>query len=173
MEFAEAEEVKIRWSIKRDLESILKIETESFDYPWQEEDFIRVLRQRNCIGMTAESGKQIVGYMVYELHRSRIELLNIAVDGLWRRKQVGTQMIDRLRGKLSKDRRTHIATKVRESNLQGLAFFKSHDFRVKSIEGAPFEECEDDAYVMKCEPFRKGLTVSLTNRITQHEGPLS
>ena len=33
----------------------------SFEFPWSEEDFIRCLRQRNCIGMVAEHDEQVVG----------------------------------------------------------------------------------------------------------------
>ena len=33
---------------------VLKIEHESFEFNWTEEDFLACLRQRNCIGMVAE-----------------------------------------------------------------------------------------------------------------------
>ena len=46
--------VHIRWMIRRDMPEVLQIERTSFEYPWSEEDFIRCLRQRNCIGMVAE-----------------------------------------------------------------------------------------------------------------------
>jgi len=43
--------VHIRWMIRRDMPEVLDIESGSFEFPWSEEDFIRCLRQRNCIGM--------------------------------------------------------------------------------------------------------------------------
>ena len=46
--------VHIRWMIRRDMSDVLEIENNSFEFPWFEEDFIRCLRQRNCIGMVAE-----------------------------------------------------------------------------------------------------------------------
>ena len=42
--------VHIRWMIRRDMPEVLAIEHASFEYPWCEEEFLRVLRQRNCIG---------------------------------------------------------------------------------------------------------------------------
>jgi ribosomal-protein-alanine N-acetyltransferase len=59
--------------IRRDMPEVLAIEHASFEYPWCEEEFLRVLRQRNCIGMVAEQGERIVGFMVYELHRNKIQ----------------------------------------------------------------------------------------------------
>ena len=53
-----------------------------FEFPWSEEEFIRCLRQRNCIGMVAEHGERVVGFMIYELHKTRLHILNFAVaDG--------------------------------------------------------------------------------------------
>ena len=50
--------VHIRWMIRRDMPEVLQTEQESFDYSWTEEDFLRCLRQRNCIGMVAEQGER-------------------------------------------------------------------------------------------------------------------
>ncbi|MEK6238743.1 MAG: ribosomal-protein-alanine N-acetyltransferase RimI, partial [Planctomycetales bacterium] len=53
--------VHIRWMIRRDMPEVLAIENSSFEFPWSEEDFLRSLQQRNCIGMVAEWEDSIVG----------------------------------------------------------------------------------------------------------------
>ena len=53
--------VHIRWMIRRDMPEVLQIEAASFEFPWLEDDFIRCLRQRNCIGMVAEYDDRVVG----------------------------------------------------------------------------------------------------------------
>ena len=70
--------VHIRWMIRRDMPEVLAIEHASFDFPWCEEEFLRVLRQRNCIGMVAEVGEQVVGFMIYELHKNKLHVLDFA-----------------------------------------------------------------------------------------------
>ena len=50
--------VHIRWMIRRDMAEVLEIERAAFEFPWFEEEFIRCLRQRNCIGMVAEHGER-------------------------------------------------------------------------------------------------------------------
>ena len=83
--------VHIRWMIRRDMPEVLEIEERSFEFPWTEEDFIRCLRQRNCIGMVAEHDERVVGFMIYELHKTRLHLLNFCVHRDLRRRGVGTQ----------------------------------------------------------------------------------
>ncbi|HEX6986793.1 MAG TPA: GNAT family N-acetyltransferase, partial [Planctomycetaceae bacterium] len=87
--------VQIRWLIRRDMADVLAIERASFEYAWTEEDFLCCLRQRNCIGMVAERDGRIVGFMIYELHKARLRLLNFAVATDARRHRVGTQMVRR------------------------------------------------------------------------------
>jgi ribosomal-protein-alanine N-acetyltransferase len=115
--------VHIRWMIRRDMPDVLQIEQASFEFAWSEEDFIRCLRQRNCIGMVAEQGDRVAGFMVYELHRTRLHLLNFAVCRSLRRHGIGGQMIGKLIGKLSPQRRTRITLEVRETNLPAQLFF--------------------------------------------------
>ena len=71
--------VHIRWMIRRDMPAVLRIENACFEFAWNEEDFIRCLRQRNCIGMVAEDDEGVVGFMIYELHKNRLHVLNFAV----------------------------------------------------------------------------------------------
>src|SRR3954468_19073985 len=100
--------VHIRWMIRRDMAEVLEIERGSFELPWFEEEFIRCLRQRNCIGMVAEHGERVVGFMIYELHKTPLHVLNFAVKPDYRRRHVGRQMLDKLTLKLSAQRRTRI-----------------------------------------------------------------
>jgi len=50
--------VHIRWMIRRDMPEVMRTERASFEYAWTEDDFLRCLRQRNCIGMVAELGER-------------------------------------------------------------------------------------------------------------------
>ena len=151
MATAESEQscVHIRWMIRRDMPSVLAIEEASFEFPWYEEEFIRCLRQRNCIGMVAERDDQVVGFMIYELHKNRLHLLNFAVDTNYRQTSVGRSMIEKLTGKLSPDRRSRIMLEVRETNLDAQLFFKAVGFRAVSVLRDFYEDTTEDAYLMQ------------------------
>lgn len=141
--------VHIRWMIRRDMPSVLAIEEASFEFSWSEEEFIRCLRQRNCIGMVAERDDQVVGFMIYELHKNRLHLLNFAVDPAFRRHAIGRCMIDKLTSKLSQDRRNRIMLEVRETNLSAQLFFKDLGFRAISVLRDFYEDTTEDAYLMQ------------------------
>jgi ribosomal-protein-alanine N-acetyltransferase len=141
--------VHIRWMIRRDMPHVLAIEQESFEFPWSEEDFIRCLRQRNCIGMVAEVEDKIVGFMVYELHKTRLHLLNFAVARSWQRRGIGGQMAHKLISKLSHQRRTRILLEVRETNLAAQLFFRKAGFRAVSVLRSFYDDTPEDAYVMQ------------------------
>ncbi len=141
--------VHIRWMIRRDMPSVLSIEEASFEFPWSEEEFIRCLRQRNCIGMVAERDDEVVGFMIYELHKNRLHLLNFAVDPACRRKLIGRSMLDKLVSKLSQDRRNRIMLEVRETNLDAQLFFRHLGFRAISVLRDFYEDTTEDAYLMQ------------------------
>ncbi len=145
----QALKVHIRWMIRRDMPEVLAIENESFEFPWCEDDFLRCLRQRNCIGMVAEHDDRVVGFMIYELHKARLHILNFAVGTRFRRLGAGTQMIKKLVGKLSAQRRNRILLEVRETNLAAQLFFRSSGFRAVSVLRDFYEDTPEDAYLMQ------------------------
>jgi len=141
--------VQIRWLIRRDMPEVMEIEQSSFQQPWTEEDFLGHLRQRNCIGMVAEYNQQIVGFMIYELHKARLQLLNFATSADLRRLGIGLQMVTKLVDKLSQQRRQEILLEVRESNLAAQLFFKAQDFQAFRVMRAHYDDTTEDAYVMR------------------------
>lgn len=149
--------VHIRWMIRRDMPEVLAIEHASREFPWCEEEFLRVLRQRNCIGMVAEYGERVVGFMIYELHKSKLQVLNFAVLPEQRRCGVGQQMVAKLVGKLSNHRRTRIALHVRETNLPAQLFFRDQGFRAAEVVREYYEDTGEDAYLMQYQ-FVESLT---------------
>lgn len=136
--------------IRRDMPEVLHVERACFDFPWSEEDFIRRLRQRNCIGMVVETNESVRGHMIYELHGSRLCLLSMAVDPEYQRMGLGTAMVNKLKAKLSTGRRERIECYVRERNLNAQLFFRRLGFEAVQVHR---DYCEDllgveDAYEM-------------------------
>jgi ribosomal-protein-alanine N-acetyltransferase len=142
------DEPHIRWMIRSDCKDVLAIEKESFEFAWDEEELIRCLRQRTCIGMVVEVGDEICGFMVYELHKNRLHILNFAVGEKYRRNGYGAAMVNKLIGKLTYQRRSRIVLEVRETNLQAQLFWKSQGFRAVSVLKGFYEDSDEDAYVM-------------------------
>jgi [ribosomal protein S18]-alanine N-acetyltransferase len=163
--------VQIRWMIRRDMAEVLAIEGQSFEFHWTEEDFLCCLRQRNCIGMVAEHDGRVVGFMIYELFKTQLHVLNFAVSPAARRLGVGAQMIEKLINKLSQQRRKQITLHVRETNLPAQLFFQRYGFRAVCVLRDHYKDTSEDAYVMQYTLEEAELigSVAPLNRIANFE----
>jgi len=166
--------VSTKWLIRANMERVLQIEKECFEIPWVENDFLNCLRQRNNIGMVAEHDQEIVGFVIYGLENTRLRLLNFAVAPEARRRQVGSQMVQKLIDKLSQQRRHEIVLEVRETNVPAQLFFKAHGFRAIDILRGHYDDTTEDAYVMRYhlnDPSEARLPAKFRNRISSHIKP--
>jgi len=113
----------------------------------------------------------VVGFMIYELHKTRLHVLNFAVNPELRRRGIGRQMIDKLIGKLSSQRRTRISLEVRETNLAAQVFFRSSGFKATNVLHDFYDDSPEDAYLMQfcCQPAEADMILPL-NRIDRLAG---
>jgi ribosomal-protein-alanine N-acetyltransferase len=159
--------VFIRWMIRRDMPEVVAIEEDAFKFPWAEEDFLRCLRRRNCVGMVAEHDERVVGFMIYELNKTRIHVLNFAVALDCRRLGVGSQMIQKLIGKLSPQRLARVTLEVCESNLAAQLFFRDNGFHAVSVLRNYYQDTTEDAYLMQYR-YRPETAALTANRPNSH-----
>jgi ribosomal-protein-alanine N-acetyltransferase len=139
----------IRWMIRRDIPQVLRAEQECYANGWTEDDFLRCLLQCNCIGMVTVQGEEVIGYMIYELERAEIHLLNLAVRPEFRRLGVGSQMVAKLVAKLSGNQRQRVFLDVRESNLEAQLFFRAQGLKAVRVLRGYYEDTDEDAYLME------------------------
>jgi len=144
-------DVQLRWGIRRDMAEVMEIEQACFSDPWTEEEFLAELKMRDRIIIVAERGQQIVGYMIYVLTKHDLQLINFAVSPDFQRQGVGSQLIDKLKAKLSQQRRRKIIDHVRETNVPMQLFLRSQGFTCRAIERDAFENTDEDAYVFVFE----------------------
>lgn len=138
--------VHIRWMIRRDIPEVLGIERQVFEFPWFEEEFIRCLRQRSCIGMVAEHGERVVGFVIYELHRNKLHILNLAVHAGFQGRSIGSQIVEKLQSQLGSQRRNEISLEIRETNLGAQLFFSRMGFKATAIMPDFYDDSPEDAY---------------------------
>lgn len=124
----------LRWMIRRDLERVVDIDRASFVDSWDEDTWIKVLRERNTIAYVCEVETLIIGYVCYELGKDYVRILNMAVEESWRDSGYGTQMIDKLYSKLSlKTGRDRVVVTVNERSVNLCLWFKKRGFTCTSI----------------------------------------
>jgi hypothetical protein len=71
-------------------------------------DIDRTLNNRNIIGMVAEDGPKILGYMIYSLEKDHLEVIEMEALPGESERQIYQDMITKLKSKLSSHRRTHL-----------------------------------------------------------------
>lgn len=162
-------DVNIRWLIRRDMPEVLRIERECFPCPWSEDEFLCYLRERHTIGNVCEVGQQIVGFMIYELHPKRLQLINLAVDPAYRWEGAGRAMIGKLVSKLVLGRRERIAAEVNERNLPGQLFFRGCGFRAVKV----LQNASDDGSAAYRMEYRLAWPATVDNGNEYGDSPCS
>lgn len=143
----------IRWMIRRDMPRVMEIEQASFWDAMSQEAFLATMRRPKVIGMVAEFKDEVLGYMLYELHADRIELLRMAVDPKVRRDTIGSAMLFKLVMKLRfRDRRV-LVVRVPDANLGCHLFLRANGLRAVEVE-REFYPDGSDAYVFEYRAVR-------------------
>jgi ribosomal-protein-alanine N-acetyltransferase len=135
--------------IQSDIPAVLEIERGSFVKPWTEDQFMRVLAHNNCFGIVAQVGEKVTGFIIYEMFRSKVQLLNVAVHPKHRRKGYGTAMLAQIVGKLEMGRQESVVGEVRESKLPAQQFLRHSGFRAVKILRGHFKDKDEDGYLFE------------------------
>lgn len=141
--------IHVRWLVQKDLEMVLPMACQCIERRWTEQDFLELLRRRNHIVLVAECQGRVVGFVLYELTKTRIHLLHIGVAAAERTQNVGRQLVQKLIGKLGVRRRSRIQCGVPERNLDAQLFFRRLGFRAESIRRRLDAERQEDVYLMR------------------------
>lgn len=130
----------LRWLIRRDLPEVVEIEQDLSREPWTEAHWLSYLQTRVTIGLVAEDAQhEIIGAMLYTLGKHGLLIERI----ISRTTPAADGFIQRLKDKLSPQRRTRLETFVPESDLHAQLFFAKHGFICVEIEAG---ETGENAY---------------------------
>lgn len=143
----ETHRTHVRWLIRRDMTDVLRIERESYQCPWTEDDFLKHLRQRNCVGHVAEYENRVVGFVIYELHKGFVHITNMAVDPDCRGRGFGRALMDKMKAKITLHHRTRLRCIVRESNLGSQLFLRRMKMRATKTLRNYCDDPQEDAYL--------------------------
>jgi ribosomal protein S18 acetylase RimI-like enzyme len=119
----------VRWLIGRDLDECVGIDSVSFDQPlrWSRAEWGDVLREKDTIGIvySCKETMRVFGVTIYRLRKLSIDVLKVAVHPLFRRQGIGRSMSEKIRTKLTQQRRQHATAEVEERNLDGQLWLQS------------------------------------------------
>lgn len=102
-------------------------------------------------GWVAESEAVVVGLLVARVAAEEMEILNLAVEPRWRRRGVGTALVE---AAIEHARRAGVARvflEVRESNRVARRFYRRQGFAVAGRRVGYYRRPDEDALVMARE----------------------
>jgi len=135
--------LSIRKCKKKDILSVIKIENESFEYPYRENIFYYFLNSNKFL--VAEVEGKVVGYIISSIRGDEGLIISIAVLPSHRRKGIGKALMEKSIELLETD---VVMLTLREHNRAALNFYNKLGFKIKGIIKEYYEN-DDDAIVMK------------------------
>ena len=140
-------ETVVRHFSHDDLDAILSIESDSFEFPWSSKDLEFCLSLDRCDCLVAERDGDVVGYLIYERRNRTVLLLSCAVLDTERRSGVGSALLRELAEEI-RSSRSEIVSVVRERNVVAQVFLRSVGFRAQWIKRQYYSSADEDAYRM-------------------------
>ena len=129
--------VSIRTASTKDIDAVLRIETQSFPSPWSRFEFTFYLQAFPDLFFVYTKETVLLGYIVASIHQENSQhpvgrIDSIAVTPEQRRQGIGHQLMTRLFEALEAKGCREVLLVVRVSNHIAQEFYQSFGFRVKS-----------------------------------------
>jgi [ribosomal protein S18]-alanine N-acetyltransferase len=140
-------EVEISRLTYTELPKVIAIERRSFPAPWSLAMFVLELSKPSSICLGATHGGELIGYLVCSRYHTVWHVMNVAVDGRYRRRRVATALIERLFEETDHSGERY-TLEVRVSNTEAIAMYQSFGFRSAGIRRRYYHDNNEDALIM-------------------------
>jgi len=138
----------IREFKRPDIKKVLEIETAAFDDPYPPSILIDIYNLGAGF-LVAQQDNMIVGYIIFWIrYEDEGHIISLAVDKNYRRKKVGTQLVDYAVNIFTKCNVRDIKLEVRVGNKSARKFYDSLGFEENEFIENYYEDGED-AVMMK------------------------
>ena len=124
---------QLRWMIRKDMPQVMTIENGGPGSSIQEEEILGMLRNKCTIGMVAELGDEVQGYLVYSLESDTLRIERFRVGEPYRRNGIGRLMAEKMASKLEAQRRTMIEIDLSERDIDSQLFFRAMGFKAVQV----------------------------------------
>jgi len=134
-----------------DLDEIMTIERASFSYPWSPRFFLQELRVPCARSLLAVLGGKTVGYIVYWILPSEVDIHNLAVRPTYRRQGIGRSLLQGVVEEAKRNRASKVTLEVRKSNEAAQRLYHSLGFVARGVRKGYYSDDGEDALAMVLE----------------------
>lgn len=95
-----------------------------------------------------EENEEIVGFIIADIFEDRAEIIDVAVDVMYRNKKIGDKLIKHIIDLCKNCGCTNITLEVKVTNKPALKLYKNNNFEIVSIRKKYYAKGTIDAYLM-------------------------
>jgi [ribosomal protein S18]-alanine N-acetyltransferase len=139
----------IRPATLADAAALVAIERRCFSDPWSEPSFREALAAEWTFGLVAETGRGLAGYLIGREAAGSGEILNLAVAPEFRRRGIGSALLDEGLAAFQRRQATEVFLEVRESNHSAQSLYLARGFRPVGQRAAYYRNPREDALVLR------------------------
>ncbi len=135
-----------------DLDDVLRIESDVYDYPWTATHFNDSLRAGHQAWLMLSAG-HIVGYVVMMLVLDEAHLFNISIAKAYQKQGLGRALLSDMIARAKSAGAKHMFLEVRASNVSARALYEKIGFVEVHVRGGYYQtdSGREDAVLMNLE----------------------
>ena len=141
-------DIRIREMEAADLFKVADMERRLFTAPWSIDSFKGALKSQNQVFLVCDDHGTIAGYCGMLLIPGEGQILNVAVDEVYRRRGLATAMMNSMIEFGTESEVFLFTLEVRESNAPAIGLYKSMGFIPTGRRKAYYKNPEEDAILM-------------------------
>ena len=115
--------IELRPLALRDLGAIEAIERRSYPTPWSRSMFASELAKPSSLSLGAFASEQLAGYLIISRYVDAWHVMNVAVAPEYRRRGIGSALLERLFELTAADARRGYTLEVRVSNTDAIRLY--------------------------------------------------
>lgn len=130
--------VKIKWMTSKDIPMLVSVCDNDLD--WKRDDFKEFLKKKTNVILVATINEYAVGFVAFELNSNHVHITALVVDKSLRRRNIGTQLVQRVKFGFMKNGRESCQIVTNEKNTGLQLFLKKNQFLATRVLRYFFED---------------------------------
>lgn len=126
-------DVTVRSASLDDIDDLVRIERECFDYPYDRSVFVSILRSRSSFVLIAEVLGLAIGYVAFDKRGAVGTILSIAVVERFRRRGVGRYLMSQAINRLKEAGVRRVVLQVSVNNVGARLLYEAMGFRAEGL----------------------------------------
>jgi len=131
--------------------AVAQLEIENFSLPWSENALQSELSNPLSLWLVALDEDKVVGYVGAQIVPDEADMMNLAVDGKYRRNGIGKALVQQLLKRLQERSVRSLTLEVRVSNLPAVSLYEALGFKIVGRRPNYYQKPKEDAFILRKE----------------------